>query len=259
MWNVAASKQAEENKRSNQHGELLNTDLGNIALASPMISSRPEGLHSSTLAISPSRRKPPNTNRELLSHVAWLLEELLRAAQEKVCLAQAANDSVERHIRLLDQAIKEQEAALSVSSSNSTTIHLPDLVIPSRKNARVRTVSDAQNVSINVVESSDIDEAEKGFRRTMKKGKDLPEISGDQIVGSTTLGKDSAALTITLPATQLSEVLYCYCNRISFGKMIACDNDSCEYEWFHLGCVGLMEIPKGKWYCEYCRVDDEFL
>jgi len=146
-----------------------------------------------------------------------------------------------------------------VSSSNSTTIHLPDLVIPSRKNARVRTVSDAQNVSINVVESSDIDEAEKGFRRTMKKGKDLPEISGDQIVGSTTLGKDSAALTITLPATQLSEVLYCYCNRISFGKMIACDNDSCEYEWFHLGCVGLMEIPKGKWYCEYCRVDDEFL
>ena len=96
MCNVAAFKQAEENERSNQHGELLNTVLGDIALASPMISSRPEGLHSSTLAISPSCRKPPNTNRELLSHVAWLLEELLRGAQEKVCLAQAANDSVRR-------------------------------------------------------------------------------------------------------------------------------------------------------------------
>jgi hypothetical protein len=94
MGNVTVSQPVEENKRSNQHGELLNTDLGaDITLAS---SSRSEGLHSSTLAISPSCRKPPNTNRELLTHVAWLLEELLRAAQEKVCLAQAANDSV-RH------------------------------------------------------------------------------------------------------------------------------------------------------------------
>jgi len=181
MDNITVFQPVEEIKR--QHGELLNTDLGAGTLASPMISSRSEGLHSSTLAISPSCRKPPNTNRELLSHVAWLLEELLRAAQEKVCLAQTANDSVERHIRLLDQAIKEQEAALSVSSSNSTSIHLPDLVIPSRnRNARVRTVSDAQNFSINVVDaSSDIDEAEKGSRRMTKKvGKDLREISGDQ-------------------------------------------------------------------------------
>lgn len=97
MGNVVAFQPVEENKRSNQHGELLNTDLStDITLASPMISSHSEGLHSSTLAIPPSSQKPPNTNRELLSHVAWLLEELLRAAQEKVCLAQAANDSVRR-------------------------------------------------------------------------------------------------------------------------------------------------------------------
>ena len=84
----------------------------------------------------------------------------------------------------------------------------------------MRTVSDAQNISINVVDaSSDIDEAEKGLRRMTKKGgKDHREISGE-CVGSAILGKDSAALTITLPATQLSEELYCYCNRISFGKV----------------------------------------
>ena len=96
MGNVAALQPAEENKQYNQHGEPLNTDFGGDITLAPMISSRSEGLHSSTLAISPSCRKPPNTNRELLSHVAWLLEELLRAAQEKVCLAQAANDSVRR-------------------------------------------------------------------------------------------------------------------------------------------------------------------
>lgn len=109
-----------------------------------------------------------------------------------------------------------------MSSSNSTSIHLPDLVIPSRnRNARLRVVSDAQTVSINVVDASyDIDEAEKGSRRMTKKGgKDLREISGDRSLGSAILGKDSAALTITLPATQLGEELYCYCNRISFGKV----------------------------------------
>lgn len=107
-----------------------------------------------------------------------------------------------------------------MSSSNSTSIHLPDLVIPSR-DARVRTVSDAQHISTNVIDaSSDVDESEKGSRRMTKKGgKDHREISGDQSVGSAILGKDSAALTITLPATQLSEELYCYCNRISFGKV----------------------------------------
>jgi hypothetical protein len=94
MDNITVFQPVEENKRSNQHGELLNTALGAGTLASPMLSSHSEGLHSSTLAISPSCRSPPNTNRELLSHVAWLLEELLRAAQEKVCLAQTANDSV---------------------------------------------------------------------------------------------------------------------------------------------------------------------
>ena len=96
MGNVTAFQPVEENKQFNQHGELLNTDLGVDITLAPMMNSHSEGLHSSTRAISPSCRELSKTNRELLSHVAWLLEELLRAAQEKVCLAQAANDSVRR-------------------------------------------------------------------------------------------------------------------------------------------------------------------
>jgi len=26
----------------------------------------------------------------------------------------------------------------------------------------------------------------------------------------------------------------------------------CKIEWFHFGCVGLKEQPKGKWYCSSC-------
>lgn len=28
----------------------------------------------------------------------------------------------------------------------------------------------------------------------------------------------------------------------------------CKIEWFHFGCVGLKEQPKGKWYCSECTV-----
>ena len=84
-----------------------------------------------------------------------------------------------------------------------------------------------------------------------------------------------------------NEPRYCLCNGVSFGTMIQCDNvdvseqdvvapaapagrgerhrsnerltphkQNCKYEWFHLGCVGLSEIPARttKWYCPECRV-----
>jgi len=36
--------------------------------------------------------------------------------------------------------------------------------------------------------------------------------------------------------------------------MIACDNESCLYEWFHFPCVGLSKKPgPGElWYCQKC-------
>lgn len=71
---------------------------------------------------------------------------------------------------------------------------------------------------------------------------------------------------------------YCVCNQVSFGEMIGCDGSDCEREWvsfsspfhrpscllqlcshvspvqFHLSCVGLQAIPKGRWFCDDCRV-----
>uniref|UniRef100_A0A1D1XF55 PHD finger protein ING n=1 Tax=Anthurium amnicola TaxID=1678845 RepID=A0A1D1XF55_9ARAE len=49
-----------------------------------------------------------------------------------------------------------------------------------------------------------------------------------------------------------NEPTYCFCNQVSYGQMVACDNPDCKIEWFHFGCVGLKEQPKGKWYCPNC-------
>ncbi|KAI9271347.1 hypothetical protein BY458DRAFT_474816 [Sporodiniella umbellata] len=52
---------------------------------------------------------------------------------------------------------------------------------------------------------------------------------------------------------ETNEPLYCYCNQVSFGDMVACDSENCEREWFHYPCVGLVGPPAGKWYCEDCK------
>eukprot|EP01100_Stratorugosa_tubuloviscum_P015719 TRINITY_DN927_c1_g1_i1.p1 TRINITY_DN927_c1_g1~~TRINITY_DN927_c1_g1_i1.p1 ORF type:complete len:305 (+),score=109.15 TRINITY_DN927_c1_g1_i1:648-1562(+) len=50
-----------------------------------------------------------------------------------------------------------------------------------------------------------------------------------------------------------NEPTYCICNRVSFGQMIECENTECKVDWFHFECVGLTDIPKGKWLCPECR------
>ena len=47
--------------------------------------------------------------------------------------------------------------------------------------------------------------------------------------------------------------LYCFCQRMSYGSMIKCDNPRCKYQWFHFECLGITSAPKGKWYCPECK------
>ncbi|RWS14695.1 Inhibitor of growth protein 3-like protein [Dinothrombium tinctorium] len=51
-----------------------------------------------------------------------------------------------------------------------------------------------------------------------------------------------------------NEPRYCLCNQVSYGDMVACDNADCQYEWFHYGCVGITQPPKGKWFCPSCNL-----
>lgn len=55
-----------------------------------------------------------------------------------------------------------------------------------------------------------------------------------------------------------NEPTYCYCNRVSFGNMIACDGPDCKREWFHYECVGITREPAAnkKWYCRDCEIQE---
>ncbi|KAI0447780.1 inhibitor of growth proteins N-terminal histone-binding-domain-containing protein [Xylaria telfairii] len=48
---------------------------------------------------------------------------------------------------------------------------------------------------------------------------------------------------------------YCLCQAVSYGDMVACDNPTCPFEWFHWSCVGLKSEPEGRWYCPTCSAE----
>lgn len=81
--------------------------------------------------------------------------------------------------------------------------------------------------------------------------------SGLLATGSLAFDADMQDATIDSPMNQADDAdnnLYCFCQRVSFGEMIGCDNEDCKHEWFHWSCVGITSPPKDNevWYCPDC-------
>ncbi|KAI0262934.1 hypothetical protein BC834DRAFT_889751 [Gloeopeniophorella convolvens] len=236
---------------------------------------------------SESTKAPPaSTTRQLLPQIGWLMEEVVRGSEEKVGLGQAAFDSVDRHIRLLDQAIREQEMSISVGLRQGThPALLPDLAAPSRwaratrvthspipglsddEEATAPAISADGDVTIGMATGSEVSRVSSTHRKgrkSSKKRKAESALSEAEVTSATTAPSTRGLrlrvppLSAMLPVDAVNdpdEPRYCYCDRISFGSMIACDNDGCTREWFHLECVGLTEgkMPR-KWYCRDCEL-----
>jgi len=240
------------------------------------LSAKEEESHSESLgdkgAQTPVGQPFRRTSQELLSHIAWLSEEVVRASQEKVNVAQSAYDSVDRQIRLLDFAIKEQEVSLTVGLKPGT--HLLPILSDATVGRWVRPprdpldpgVSDGNDQAnqgdgvptLGVVADNNDRAPIAGIVRRGKKGKGKRKSAASVQAGSASLKLmvpplSSVGLQPDDMHVDPHEPRYCYCNQISFGEMIMCDNHKCEGEWFHLGCVGLTKPPKGKWYCQNCQ------
>jgi hypothetical protein len=87
----------------------------------------------------------------------------------------------------------------------------------------------------------------------------VPEDSVPVASTTTTPSSSTAAASAAQADAPLdpNEPTYCLCGDVSWGTMIACDNEEeCEGgEWFHLECVGLTSLPprRGKWFCPECK------
>ncbi|KAI1341833.1 hypothetical protein F5Y15DRAFT_375404 [Xylariaceae sp. FL0016] len=88
-----------------------------------------------------------------------------------------------------------------------------------------------------------------GAKRSHKKG------AAQQALAARLADEDANGSAQGDDEGDADEPLYCYCNGVSYGEMVACDANDCEREWFHLECVGLKAAPPSnvKWYCDHCK------
>ncbi|KAJ3682418.1 hypothetical protein LUZ60_014991 [Juncus effusus] len=140
----------------------------------------------------------------------------IRIADEKVALATQAYDMVDAHIQQLDQYMRRLE---EIRKEKELAEAGPVGAGPSNPNLAPKP-------------------AKSGGRGGRKKSKLAAEPAVPPI-------------DLELPVDP-NEPTYCICEQVSYGEMVACDNPNCKIEWFHFGCVGLKEQPKGKWYCNKC-------
>jgi hypothetical protein len=110
-----------------------------------------------------------------------------------------------------------------------------------------------------VITGGDNESAKVGVsRRKSAPKKKAASSSKPHTPTTTTAGMATLSLAgqVEEDETDPSEPRYCVCDDISWGTMIACDNeDTCDKEWFHLSCIGLDDLPprRTKWYCPDCR------
>ncbi|KAG5655038.1 hypothetical protein KAF25_000243 [Fusarium avenaceum] len=122
--------------------------------------------------------------------------------------------------------------------------------IPHKSNlSRVKKASNRNSpAATNDSELSDVDsgsgEDEEGAdgRSRGTPVADGKDVDGDDILGDADDDDEEGG----------DDKKYCLCHNVSYGDMVACDNDNCPYEWFHWSCVGLKSEPNGTWYCPVC-------
>lgn len=179
------------------------------------------GLESGSITYDPAKLKFSDEAIEEQKHC-------VRIADEKVALATQTYDLVDAHIQQLDQFMRkleelrqEKEAVAAAASAAGTAVAAP------------ATASAGTSTADATPKSGRSGERGRGGRKKAKVPTEQP------------------AIDLELPVDP-NEPTYCLCNQVSYGEMVACDNPDCKIEWFHFGCVGLKEQPKGKWYCPNC-------
>ncbi|XP_021608635.1 PHD finger protein ING1 isoform X2 [Manihot esculenta] len=149
----------------------------------------------------------------------------IRIADEKVALAVQAYDLVDTHIQQLDQYLKKFDEELRRERESAAATALP---------------------------GSSVDgSAKTGSGRGGRKKTRLATATAATEAATAATSAHPTGMELDCPVDP-NEPTYCFCQQVSYGEMVACDNPHCTIEWFHFGCVGLKEQPKGKWYCSDC-------
>ena len=129
---------------------------------------------------------------------------------------------------------------------------------PSKKAPAARVGAAASHQRVNALAASSTAANKKGGGASRKRGIKKSSTPASNDVDSAGEDEDAEMEDVEEEVEEEEDDggddrKYCICQSVSFGNMVACDNDACPNEWFHWSCVGVKEEPKGKWFCPDCR------
>ncbi|XP_057950636.1 PHD finger protein ING2 [Malania oleifera] len=195
-----------------------------------------------------SRKGIPEDDDEVFEKMRKDIEanqdNALSLCTEKVLLARQAYDLIDSHVKRLDEDLAnfaedlKQEGKIS---PDEPAILPPMPIIP--KNEKRKSL-------YATPQSRRVDYRDRDWDRERDRDFELMPPPGSH-------KKDFVAPIDADQPIDPNEPTYCVCHQVSFGDMIACDNENCQGgEWFHYSCVGLTPETrfKGKWYCPTCRL-----
>lgn len=177
------------------------------------------------------------------------IEEDMQAVQqlqkEKILIANTALFLVSKHVFNFEVDIQKLER--------------DELLAPLDTEAFEESLEEAATGTVTPRETPEPVKKKRTYsmvkRYKRQKSEDFDELKSDD--GTPTFTGRTPSAPTRAPAGMGEDTdnnLYCFCQRVSFGEMIGCDNDDCKYEWFHWSCVGITSPPKDDevWYCPDC-------
>lgn len=184
----------------------------------------------------------------------------LKLCTEKVLLAQQAYDLIETHMKRLDEDLNSFAEDLK---QEGKVLYDEPYVSPFTPKDEKRKLQFLTPVSKRLDSKLERDRGLESARESARETARERERDRDRDRDSELMPPPGSQKKKSLPAPtdvdqpiDPNEPTYCTCGQVSFGDMIACDNEKCEGgEWFHYQCVGLSSETrfKGKWYCPHCR------
>lgn len=190
----------------------------------------------------------------LLASIAQSSSESIKIAEEKVGLAVTAYDWVDRQIRRLDADLQKSENTLllGLRAGTEASRGLQDaLGIDYEKGQGAHRWDDVENLLMGRP-SGNRTQSNKVTRSIEERESSSEGAGKKKSFGKNGKERDQEQSTGADMAVDPNEPTYCYCDEVSSGEMVACDNEDCPREWFHLPCVGFSQPPRGRWFCLFC-------
>lgn len=193
-----------------------------------------------------------NELEEEISHEFTICSEI---SKEKVQLAERIRDVLGSHLARMTGEIEILEST-SLSAEGGALLQ-ESVIDLTRTRSNAELNPSAQLRSVPAIPRKAVALRPPLFvKRVKRKMYSTINQSSDHLLElplASTNDSSVSVVSVASTATIKNDELFCICQQVSYGEMIACDNDDCKVEWFHLSCVGLNESPSGvNWYCKDC-------